>query len=153
MSERFSGFGSCAIGTDKAILNLFRSVATPTSRARIFDILIGCKATPADAASQFAIQRTTAVGTEGSGYSPVNLDPDGPSSQSDFGVGVFSAEPTKTSAKELLALSMNQRATVRWVASPGGELVLPATQNNGACLNCVGSTVTTAHEGTIFFEE
>jgi hypothetical protein len=151
--EKFHGHGSCAIGTDKAILNLFRSVATPTSRARIYDLLVGCKATPADLASQFAIQRTTGIGTEGSGFSPVNLDPDGPASQSDFGVGVFSAEPTKTSAKELLTLSMNQRATVRWVAAPGGELLIPATQNYGAALNCVGSTGTTAHEGTVFFEE
>jgi len=151
--EKFHGHGSCAIGTDKAILNLFRAAASPTSRAKLYDLLIGCKTTPADLASQFCLQRTSAVGTEGSGFTPVPLDPDGPASASDFGVGVFSAEPTKTANKELLAISMNQRASVRWVAAPGGELIIPATQNNGICLNSALSTGTTAHEGSIFFEE
>jgi len=153
MSERYHGHGSCAVGTTKGILNLFRTAATPTSRARIYDILLGCKTTPADAATQFTVVRTTAVGTENDGFTPVNLDPAGPAAASDFGRGAFSAEPTKTANSELLALSMNQRASVRWVAAPGGELILPATQNNGACLQSAASTVTTAHEASIFFEE
>jgi len=151
--EKYSGQGSCAIGTAKAILNLFRAAATPTSRAKIYDLVVGSVATPADAATKFSINRTTAVGTEAAGFTPVNLDPDGPASASDFGVGAFSAEPTKTANAELLVFSMNQRATFRWVAAPGSELVLPATQNYGACLQSVSSTVTTAHEATVFFEE
>jgi hypothetical protein len=153
MSERFHGQGSVAVGSDKALLNLFRSAATPTSRAKIFDIIIGCGLTPADAASLFQVQRTTAVGTEGGGFTPVNVDPDGPASQSDFGVGAFTGEPTKTANAFLLQIPLNQRATHRWVAFPGGELILPATQNNGACLKSASSTVTTAHDVTMFFEE
>lgn len=151
--ERYHGHGSCVIGTAKAILNLFRSAATPTSRARIYEVIVGCSQTPADAATRFNIVRTTAVGTEGDGFTPVNLDPGGPASQSDFGRGAFSAEPTKTANSELLTISVNQRATVRWIAAPDRELVLPATQNYGACLQSASSTVTTAHDGTMFFEE
>lgn len=153
MGERYHGVGSAAVGTTKAILNLFRSPATPTSRAKIYDILVGCAATPADLATRFRVGRTTAVGTEGSGFTPVNLDPGGPVSQSDFGVGAFSVEPTKTANADLLGFSINQRATFRWIAAPGGELILPATQNAGACLESVASGGTTAHEACIFFEE
>lgn len=154
MSERFCvRCSGVAVGTDKALLNLFRSVASPTSRARIYDLLLGCSQTPADAATRFAIRRTTGVGTEGSGFTPVNLDPGGPAGQSDAGVGAFSAEPTKTANSYLLEISMNQRASVRWVAAPGSELILPVTQNNGACVNSEASTVTTGHEACLLFEE
>ena len=153
MGEKYSGNGSAAIGTALAILNLFRTAAAPTSRARIFEILVGCSAAPADAATNFAINRTTAIGTEGSGFTPVNLDPVGPAAASDFGVGVFSVEPTKPANAVLLAFALNQRATFRWIAAPGCELILPATQFYGACLQSVASTVVTAHNGCILFEE
>ncbi len=153
MGERYHGHGSCAVGAAKGILNLHVVDATPTHRARIYEVIVGCVAAPADAATKFAIIRTTAFGTEGAGFTPVKLDPASPDPTYDFGVGVFGAEPTKTASKELLLFSMNQRATFRWVAAPGAELVLPATQNNGACLQSVSSTVATAHEGAIYYEE
>jgi hypothetical protein len=151
--ERFFGEGSVAVGSAKSLLNLFRTAATPSSRARIYEVLCGCVASPADAATRFAIQRTTAIGTEGSGFTPVNLDPTGPASASDFGVGVFAGEPTKTANAYLLQWSMNQRATFRWIAAPRAELILPATQNAGASFESVSSTVSTAHEAAMFFEE
>jgi hypothetical protein len=150
MAERFHGHVSCAVGTAKGLLNL---ISAATVRPRIYDILLGCKATPADLATQFTVIRTTAVGTENDGFTPTNLDPDGPASLCDFGRGAFSIEPTKTANSELLALSMNQRASVRWVAAPGSELIAPATANNGLCLQSAASTGTTAHEGAILFEE
>jgi len=151
--ERYSGHNECAVGTDKAILNLFQSAATPTRRPRIYEVGVSCNATPADLATDFVVQRTTAVGTEDAGFTPLPLDPGGPAAQSDFGCGAFSAEPTKTANSELLRFALNQRATFRWVAAPGGELMLPATQNNGACLNAESSGGTAAHIGCIFFEE
>jgi hypothetical protein len=153
MGERYSGYGSCAVGTTKALLNLFRAAATPTSRAKIYELLVGCSANPADAATLFQLNRTSAVGTEAAGFTPVALDPGGPASASDFGVGAFSAEPTKTANAVLLSISLNQRASFRWIAAPGCELVLPATQNNGACLQSVASTVVTAHDACMYFEE
>ena len=153
MSEKFHGHGSAAVGTAKGILNLFRTAATPTSRAKIYELNVGSVAAPADAATQFGVIRTTAVGIEDAGFTPVNLDPDGPPAVSDFGVGFTGGEPGKTANSELLVFSVNQRATFQWRAMPGCELVLPATQNNGACLQSISSTVVTAHEASIFFEE
>lgn len=154
MSERFATrVASVASGTDKTLINLFNTAATPTRRGRIYDVLVGSVATPADQAADFYIGRTTAVGTEGSGLVPNNLDPGGPAGEYDSGLGVFTGEPTYTAAKQLLAFQVNQRATFRWVAAPGSELMMTATQNNGAGLKTASSTSTQAHGATILFEE
>ena len=153
MGEKFSGFaGGIASGTNKTLLNLFVAGATPTRRPSIYDIVVASVATPADQACKFYAGRTTAVGTEASGYTPNNLDPGGPAGDGDFGVG-HSAEPTYTSNKELLVWSLNQRATFRWVAAPGSELRGAATQNNGIGLKSASSTSTQAHEMTVLYEE
>jgi hypothetical protein len=153
MAEKFSCFaGGVASGTNKTLINLFNPAAAPTSRGRITDILTGSDDTPADQACRFLLARTTGVGTEGAGYVPNNVDPAGPAGAYDSG-NAHSVEPTYTANKELLCFSVNQRATFRWVASPGYEMILAATQNNGAGLKSSASTSTQAHEATILFEE
>lgn len=154
MAEKFSTrVASVASGTNKTLINIFHSAATPTNRGRISDLVVGSVATPADQAADFLLNRSTAVGTEGSGLIPNNLDPAGPAGDCDSGLGVFSGEPTYTAVKQLLAFQLNQRATFRWVAAPGYELLMTATQNNGAGLQTVSSTSTQAHGCSIMFEE
>ena len=154
MAEKFvTRVASVASGTNKTLINLFHSAATPTNRGRIYDIIVGSVATPADQAADFLVNRTTAVGTEGSGLVPNNLDAAGPAGDCDSGLGVFAAEPTKTAAKQLLAFQLNQRASFRWVAAPGSELMMTATQNNGAAIYTLSSTSTQAHGCTLFHEE
>jgi hypothetical protein len=151
--ERFVGHGEAAVGTNKTILNLFASPATPTNRARVYDIIVGCDATPADQATDFYFGRTTAVGTEGSGFTPNNLDNGGPAGNHDFGVA-HSAEPTYTANKELLRFSLNQRSTFRWVAvAPEYELLLIATQNSGGGLKSSSSTGTPTTQACMYFCE
>jgi hypothetical protein len=153
MAERFcTRVASVASGTDKTLINLFNPAATPVNRGRIYDVMVGSVTTPADQAADFLVNRTTAVQTEGSGLVPENIG-GGPAGAYDSGLGVYGVEPTYTAAKQLLAFQLNQRATFRWVAAPGGELVLAATQNYGAGLKTVTSTSTQAHGATIFFEE
>lgn len=150
--ERFSGFGSVAVGTNETILSLFDVAATPASRKRIYDIVIGSAAAPADTATQFNVARNTAQGTEVSGFTPVALDPASPAAAADFGVA-HSVEPTYTASKELMIIPLNQRATFRWVASPGSELLVPATQNNGIGVFSAASTGTAIHFVTMLFIE
>lgn len=151
--ECFTGHGEAAVGTNKTILNLFASPATPTNRARVYNIIVGCDATPADQATDLQFGRTTAVGTEGSGFTPVNLDNGGPAGNYDFGVA-HSAEPTYTANKELLRFSLNQRATFSWSAlAKEYELLLIATQNSGAGLKSTSSTGTPTCQGCIYFCE
>lgn len=154
MPEKFSTqCAGVATGTDKTLINLFNPAATPTRRAKICEIILGSVATPADATTRFVLQRTTAVGTEGAGFTPHNLDPVGPAGECDSGVGVFSVEPTYTANKAFIDFSLNQRATFRHVCNPGFEFVLAATQNYGAGLKSKSSSGTPAYEATILFEE
>lgn len=154
MSEKFATrVPSVASGTDKTLINLFHSAATPTNRGQISYVNAGSVATPSDQAADFLLGRTTAVGTEGSGLVPNNLDPGGPAGDFDSGLGVFSAEPTYTAGKQLLAFQLNQRATFQWYANPGFELKMTAAQNNGAGLKTVSSTSTQAHGACIMHEE
>ncbi len=153
MAEKFSTSAQgVASGTNKTLINLFNPAATPTNRGRIFDVIVGSVATPSDQAAKFLLGRTTAVGTEGSGLVPNNLDPAGPAGAYDSGIA-HSGEPTYTANKQMLVFSVNQRATFRWISAPGAEIVLAATQNNGAGLKTSSSTSTQAHEATIMFEE
>ncbi len=154
MAERFATrVASVASGTDKTLITIFDAAAAPTARPAIYDVIVGSAATPADQAADFLLNRITAVGTEGSGLVPNNLDPAGPAGACDSGLGVFGGEPTYTAAKQLLAFQLNQRATFRWVSAPGSELRCAATQNNGAGLKTVTSTSTQAYGATILFEE
>ena len=67
MAEKFcTRVASVASGTDKTLINIFHAAATPTNRGRLYDVLVGSVATPADQAADFYLGRTTAVGTEGS---------------------------------------------------------------------------------------
>jgi hypothetical protein len=152
MAEKYcTRVASVASGTNKTLINLYHSGATPTCRGRIYDLVVGSAATPADQAADFLLGRSTAKGT-GTALTPNNLDPGGPAGEigSDHS---HSAEPTYTSSKQLLAFQLNQRATFRWVAAPGSELVMTASQNNGAGIQTVTSTSTQAYGCTMLFEE
>ena len=151
MGRRYHGKAvGVAAGTSKTILQL---ISAATIRPALYDLIVGSDDTPADQATRFAIRRFTAVGTEGGGFTPVALDPANPASLADYGVGVFSVEPTYTANSELLVASVNQRATFRWIAAPGGELVAPATAGNGLGLESQASTGTPGCEATMYHEE
>lgn len=154
MAEKyFTRVASVASGSDKTLLTVFNPAATPTSRGRIAYVVIGSVATPDDQAADFLLNRITAVGTEGSGLTPNNLDPAGPAGAYDSGLGVFSVEPTYTSGKGLWATQINQRSTHQFWAATGFEGMMAATQNNGAGLKTVTSTSTQAHGASVYFEE
>lgn len=147
---KFHGHGEAAVGTNKTGLNLFNPVATPLTRAGIAELIVGSDATPADQASDFSLGRTTAIGTEASGFTPLAIVAGAPAGEYDFGVG-HSAEPTYTASAELLRFSLNQRATMRWVASPEWELILTATQNHGGGIKSTSSTGTPTTQYSMFF--
>ena len=149
MARRYGVIGQGDVGSAKTVLGLS---SASTIRPKIYDVIVGAAATPADGASQFQLVRYTVAGT--STVANVNaLDPGDPSSLASAGQN-HSVEPTYTASSELAAFSINQRNTFRWVAAPGGEIVLPATAANGVGLKSASATGTTAnHEATFFFEE
>ena len=144
---------SVATGTDKTALNIFHTEATPTARGALCDITIGGAGTPGDNSATFLLNRTTGVGTEGSGLVPNNLDPVGPAGDVDSGLGVFSVEPTYTAAKQLLRFAINHRGIFRWVANFGFEFKMSATQNNGIGGKSSSSSSTQAYSHSWLFTE
>ena len=153
MEKFVTEVASVATGTDKTAINIFNPAATPINRGAIFDIASGGIGTPGDNNANFYLGRTTVVGTEGSGLVPNNIDPAGPAGAYDSGLGVYSVEPTYTSAKQLLRFPLHHRAVYRWCAQPGCELMMTATQNHGAGLKSSSSSSTQAYGHVIFFME
>lgn len=142
--------GPNATGT--ANKTLITVIATTATRPCIFDVVIGNSATPADQAAKLAVTRwTTSAGTAGSSPTPLALDPGDVAAVATAGI-THSAEPTYASTN-LLSVSMNQRATFRWVASPGYELKNPATATTGLGLQLVSATATSIFDGTVYFFE
>jgi hypothetical protein len=103
--------------------------ATRPRRLRVYDIMFGSEATPADAALLWTFQRCTAAGTS-TGVTPTMIDPGDVATEYDAGEN-HTIEPTYTATLILLNVPLNQRATYRWVAAPDGELVMPSTAANG----------------------
>jgi hypothetical protein len=98
----------------------------------VFDVLIGTNGTPADNYLQWDISRITAAGTSTS-VTPQALDPADAAALGLAGNN-HTVEPTVTAGSSLLNVGVNQRASYRWVAAPGSELVFPALNANGLAL-------------------
>ncbi len=147
---KYSASVNGTAGADpQTFINLF---SAGNARGYIYDVVLGSDATPADQAGSYEMMRTTAVGTEGAGFTPTKLDPDSAASDCDAGI-THSVEPTETAASELMRFAVNQRATFRFVTAPGGELIIPATANNGINLVRRASTSNFAVDCTIHFSE
>jgi hypothetical protein len=121
--------------------------ATRPRRGFLYDMAFGSEATPADAAIEWKVERQTAIGT-GTTVVMVMLDPGSVLSEAD-GLENYTIDGTTTADTPLYGVALNQRATYRWVASPGGELVSPSTASNGFNLSTptisTGTPVITAH--------
>ena len=122
--------------TGAATKTIWTVTATSAVRPYIFDIIISSNATPADNSSEWQALRSTAAGTS-TAVTPVALDSGDPAATS-IGGKNHSVEPTYSPAVSLLDIAHNQRATFRWVAAPGSELIAPATAANGIGLQCQG---------------
>lgn len=124
----------------KTIILTTASNATQLRRGQVYDVLIGTDGTPADNALSFDISRQTAAGTATS-VTPNALNP---ADAAMLGVAAANAtvEGTITANSSVFFLGINQRASYRWVANPGSELVYPATNANGFALRAKSASYT-----------
>lgn len=120
-------------------------------RPRLYDLMLGQSGTAADNVVVWSVQRQTAAGTITS-VTPRPLDPSDPASTTTGGSNA-SAEGTITANSDLLTVAFNQRGTYRWMAPPGGELIVPATANNGLAVLVKSAAYQGAAGGTLHFEE
>lgn len=120
-------------------------------RVRLYDFMVGAGGTPADNVLNWTLQRSTTAGTL-TAVTPQALDSADPAAEATAGENA-TVEPTYTAGAELAEFPMNQRATYRWVAAPGGELIVPATANNGLGFQVRSPAYTGTAEVTFHFEE
>ena len=121
-----TGATNCEVTADTC-LRLFRGAS---KRFKVYDFTLSAGGTPNDNAILWIFQRNTTLGTEGSNVPTPPLDPADGVAVTGAGQD-YSAEPTYTAGEELWEQSINQRAAYRWVAAPGGEIVVPDTDPLG----------------------
>ncbi len=119
-------------------------------RIKIYDVLIGTNTTPADNFIEWDISRITTNSTATSVVSPA-LDP---ADAASLTTAMLNSSTQGTiSVPNLFYVGINQRASYRWVAAPGGELVSPATSSAGFQLRARSGGYTGTATGTVHFEE
>lgn len=143
-------------GTQQAMAAAYKTLVAVNSsatvrRTRIYEVMVGANGTPADNSLEFDLSRITAAGTATS-IAPVPLDSADAAAQSQAFAN-YTAEPTVTGNSSLLYFGQNMRATVRWVAAPGSEIVTPATNLAGVALRCRAASYTSTATGAILFTE
>lgn len=119
-------------------------------RIKLYDILIGTNGTPADNFIEWDVSRVTTNSTATS-MTPPPLDQADATSLTTAMVN--SSTAGTISVPNLFYVGVNQRASYRWVASPGGELVSPATSSAGFQLRTRSGGYTSTATGTFHFEE
>jgi hypothetical protein len=148
-------------GTQQSITTSYVShclgVGAPTSaprRGKIYDLLIGTNGTPADNYVEWDISRVTTVSTSaaaGTLVTPQALDPADAAATSVATVN-STGSPT-ISVQNVFYVGVNQRASYRWVAAPGSELVWPATSSNGFALRARSGGYTGTVTGNWMWQE
>lgn len=145
-------------GTAQAITGTFKTLVSVTAatallkRLKVYDVMFGTIGTPADQTYEFDISRCSGTIGTGTTATPSPLD------LADTAAGTvstvnFTAE-TATVTPSVFYLGINQRASYRWVAAPGSELVGPATNLAGFVLrtkSVSGGTATAT--GEVLFQE
>lgn len=124
--------------------------ATRPRRGKLYDLIVGSEASPADGVFLWQVQRCTAAGTS-TGVTPQALDPADAATEMDAGEN-HTIDATVTANAIPLSIALNQRATFRWVAAPGGEIVFPATASNGLAVRTPTSSAV-AVTATVHIEE
>lgn len=172
-----AGFGGTSIATTTTFITLL-SVGVGSSsatsgapsggapspynarRGKVYDLLVGTNGTPADNfctwdMSRASVLRSTVttgfVGAVSSVSSAFALDP---------ADGLIQAQAVANSSAEIFtytnslwSVGVNQRASYRWVAAPGSELLYPAVSSAGIGVRVLSGGYTGTTTGTLLFQE
>jgi hypothetical protein len=150
MSDYFVTGTQTVAGTTDTTLTLERGSA----RYRVYDFSSGFTlASPSDNLLTVTADRfgTTNDGT-GDAETPAPLD------TADAAAGTtclvnHSAEPSSYLTTEVFKIAQHMRATYRWVAAPGKEIVMPDTANTGVGFFADHASVTPEHVMGVYFSE
>jgi len=121
----------------RSIVNV-RADATTPQRGKMNDYSFGSVTTPADNVFDHELLRSSTAPTGGT-VTPSPNDPADAASLFDA-MDTITADPTFGAV--LFRCALNMRASFRWVAAPGDELIWPATANNGITGALAAATTT-----------
>lgn len=149
--------------TDITLVAIIASTIAPApviqlSRAKVYDLLVGTVGTPADNSMFWSFQRATAGSTPAyAGYaSSVALQLDSADATTKMAVITNSSIETSftyTATTYPWYVGVNQRASYRWVAAPGSEIVLAATSSAGGGLRTRSPAYTGNASATVMWSE
>lgn len=133
-------------------------------RGKLYDILVGTNGTPADNYMEFDVIRATML-TSGSGWagslssvsSAITLDMADGTVAGLLAVNSSNEGQITQVGQDVWYVGINQRASYRWVAAPGSEIVYPAvssaTGSNGLALRVRSGAYTGTATGTVLNSE
>jgi len=139
--------------SSSASVGTLTAPASSMRRFKIYEFTLGSEAVPADVANLWRLSRCTAPGTN-TAVTPNPLDPADAACVTVAGQ-INTVEPTYTSSGAVVMADdpLNQKATYRWIAAPGGEIVIPATASNGVGLLTPTAGSSSNMTGFYYFEE
>lgn len=130
MGAKYQAKGDQTLTTSLTTALTVGSNAATAQRNYITEYLLSIALTPSDSQITWTVQRCSALGTS-SAVTPGQINPADRAPQAAVGEN-HTVEPTYTANAFLLeSLYLNARATFRWQAPPGGELVHAATVGAG----------------------
>lgn len=138
-------------GSSVKSCGVITAAASGMRRARITEIELGNASSPADNAFIFVIQQATTAGT-GTTKTPAMTDTADTLASTIVVKDTITADPTLTAGAFLLNWPVNQRGSVRYVAAPAYELVIPATASNGYMIGLSAASTTTQGASATFLE-
>ena len=129
------------------------TISGQVCRGKVYDMMVGTIGTPADSFCAWSLYRVTTIGgsTATSVVTGQALDP-ADSVPRSYSLANSTTMGTVASSGEAWYVGVNQRASYRWVAAPGSEIVWPATSSNGVTLR-VSGTATVTPSAAMYFQE
>jgi len=142
------GLNTTAATTQNVIV--YNPASATMAAAKIYEFSVGPHANSADNDYTIRAIRTSSTGTFTNSITPSPLD-------AKAGAAVTLCKNTSSAAAttgvELGRWGFHMRGGYRWVAIPGGELVIPLTFSNGIAWDTVFAQGSDACDWNIFFDE
>ncbi len=130
MSDRYAATGLQDVATLTPGDSALSLQSAATVRPEIYDLVFSQGSAPADTVIKWLVRRFDTADGTATGVTPIKLDDAAPASAL-VGQEDHTVEPTDSSEVPILDFDLNQRATFRWVAAPGGEIKSPAVATEG----------------------
>ena len=136
MYRRYVSTGTMGTGamasTNKSLILL---TSTAAIRPYIYDFTFGTIGTPSDSVVTLTLLRYNATAaTLGTAFTPLQLDTSD-AANAVTGVVALTSEGTGVGTTVLFKVGLNVRATYRWVAAPGGELIMAASTTTAGSIS------------------